>query len=771
MNSVRVEVKVYVGSSVQAEHACRSEYVRTPFGILLEQRVDDARVFGETRNLLAQLRHRLGDSKFESVIARNRPVASFLFSRILENLTPEEKRERASMSARLTSHLTHNWYIERPFYEKLAKLLSEMFTECDEPPKIFIPLFNRTSQGTFAVLRNVMKLFPDAQFSLFIGYAPDENFSRLDADGIRWGTPKELVDRMMQSLCATGTAERVDVNSILVDAKCREVPALVDPLDENIDEKIRRDLETCPEAILTPMLMGVVLNAFEAFDRDVALFLAREAVRKIPALSRSELAKLHNIVGLCAHGRQFDTSAGDEKFNATLAENFELALRNEDDSVLGVCLRYRLAVAEGRRRKNIEVAFEHVAKAIEQIPSLPVEAGLRAYLESWSRNIRAYIHMRRGSFEKALEDMEGAYACLDRSSSEDWSLERENKFVRVLLILNLETLCRISKNDERMRFWLDRLYEIEEKSIELTGARMTANSRITYLRGSFDIDSAIRTALHALTDARNELHPRYEYNHTTILGLLYYMQGDLEASLRSFQESCRLATRLMLEEEAGPLEVLTQTFYAVAASRCADLQPAISKFQDLVAFHEKSPSKRALLGALTGLAGCHARGGNRKEADDTMNRAIELAVESGRRDDLVEICCAAGEALLVMQRNKEASDAFARGIALSRIEVGDVEVVATAWQAVRLCLGAFACGQARPWMLDRIVRAAPEALRQSAEAWWELPRLFALVKERRSEVAMLTAGDPAVAASLEKLSKAFSQRVETSSLGLPATSA
>lgn len=752
-----VRINLYSGMSADVSRACTVQYNQTPDALLIQPQSEPVRAWGELRLLLAQIRSRIGDLGFEAIVERNRPIASFLFSRILGDLTPTEKEERSLLAARLTSHLTHNWYIERPFYEGLAGLLGDMFIACGEP-KIFIPLFNQISPGTFAALRSLMKRFPECRFSLTIGYSPHEVFSRVDESGIRWGNSQDLADRMLRSLCASasvahlGACEQEEEPERL----CSQGNQLaLDPLDEDLEGRLHAT-QSSESSLVEWDFTRPIVNAFESFDRDAALALALGVVCRCKAIPRAKLALLHEIISLSAHGRQFDTISGDGRFNAFLAEHLECAFEYEEDPVVRVCLCYRLAVVEGRRRKNFEVAHRYAEQAMEQLPTLQIEAGLRDYLEAWSRNIRAYLQMSRGNIGLAFEDMECAFRKVDESRSDDPYMSRENRFMRVLLILNLETLCHITKNESRLRFWLQRLHQIEEESLELTGARLTASKRTIYFRKNMELGAAIETALHGLDDARREFQVRYEYNHLMNLGLLYYMQGKLDAAMPCFSEACNLAIHLGLEEGANHLELIAGVFFSVAGARCDDSQAAIKKFIELIDFHERSGAIHFVIELLGALAVCYGRAGREQESEAAVNRAIDLALVNASSELMVEICCSAGTALVLLGKKDEAASAFSKGMELASL--GCEEDVASAWQVVRLCLGYAKCGHYEPWMLKALLRAMPEALDQSAESWWELPDLFMWLQERREDVTALQTEDPAFSISISKLEKALSQR-------------
>jgi tetratricopeptide (TPR) repeat protein len=681
------------------------------------------RSWAQLRQLLPQLRRLVGDPVMEEALHRHRAAASLVLGRLERELTAKERQQRAAMSASLTSNLTHNWYIERPFYDGLSTLLYELLSRTRA--MLIIPQLSGLDTITYALIKSICRLQPGFSLDLVIGYTPGLADVVVDANGITWGKSREQVAQLLTLLSSLLPTETRDAP---VDAS--PVPmaqaALLDDWDDDVDGRALEALVGAGGPLdgrQAAWVMEAAQRAFAAFDRSAALYFATRALERSSQLGNTQAAALHAMASLSAHNRQFSSSEGDARFNAFVEHHLRRALALETEPELRLCLCYRLAVTLGRRKQDHTVAMDFANQVVEGSAHAPLPEERRAYQEAWGRNIRAYLHMRRGDFAAAFADGMQAFERLTPFVEDPSTASRDLAFTRVVLADNMEILSRAAKDEGQREIWLRKNFALGEQSPDGYGARFSSHRRVRLFGHKYELESAIRAARQGLEDARKELSLQLQYCYLMDLGALLYRQGEAGEALACFEEACGLARQGVMTDERSLST--SERFYALAALRAGRPSEALASYQRLLeTLQGGSRALRAEL--LQGMAIASASSGEAVQAEQWMDHAIDCASAMGTRGAFVSIARTAGIVCQLLGRTREASEAYQRGWELVAAKSGDAVLIG-AGDRVALLLGLAEVEASHQEVVWSALRWMPEALQQEPEAWWYLPRLLRLI--------------------------------------------
>lgn len=669
------------------------------------------------RLLLPQLRQRTSDGIVQDALWRHRVVASLVLGQLRETLSPHEKNELEQLKAKTTSHLSHNWYLDRPVLFGLTELLAEIFSS--RRFRLFVPNFHTSEPVFFSLYITLHRQFPEATPDLVVGIPTDTATGQADEHGVVWEFTSERARNILMTLQTFPAQETVDLASIPARYGSRILdlpdPAL-DPLDDDLDGRAFKILRT-DQPLTVDQIALVIAGAqrsFEAFSRDTALRLALDLLDRQPPLSRQQAALLHGMAGLAAHNWQFASEQGDARLTDFLEDHFRQALALEDDPVARLCLLYRLAVTLGRRRKDLQSSLEIANQAVAEAQRADIPEETRVYQEVWARNIRAYVHMRRGDMAQAFVDSETSLRLVERLTTPLENASRDFRFTRTVLADNNQVLCRIAGEHEKLELRTRKNFELLEQDPESFGGRFSAPSWIYHYRGKYRLDLAIRAARYGLEDAGRH-YPPLRWYFLSHLGDLHYRQGDADRALRYFEEASTLRPRVRGVRDMVHLsEVLVAIRTGQLDRAAADLDRAL--------LHPKvdSPLLRAEILAVSAVVAARLR--DIIAAESRMNQAIDLAAEQGVRDSLVRIARLTGTVAQLLGREEEARQAYRQGLEIAEVES---ELEPPPGDVAALCLGLVDCGAVdSDDLLLRSLELMPRALHEDPEAWWDLPRLL-----------------------------------------------
>jgi tetratricopeptide (TPR) repeat protein len=683
------------------------------------------RLWAQLRQLLPQLRELVGGPAMEDALTRHKVAASHLLARLETQMTKEERRQRSALGASLTSHLTHNWYVERPFYDELAALMYELFSRAR--PRLILPQLHGMDLHTFALIKSIYRLHPDFQLDLVIGYTPGMAQAEVDANGISWGKSTEQVEQLLTLLSALSTSQTWEApTDVAPDRTEVGVAQRLDVWDDDVDGRAIEALVVAGRPLdgkQVAWVLEAAQRAFAAFDRAAALYFAMNALERPCALNREQAATLHTIASLAAHNRQFSSADGDERFNAFIEHHLRRALKLEEEPERRLCLSYRLAVTLGRRKQDHAVAMGFADQVVEgaRRASLPEER--RAYQEAWGRNIRAYLHMRQGNFAAAFADGACAFERLAPFTESPSEASRDLSFTRVVLADNMEILSRVARDEEQRESWLRKNFALGEQSPDGYGARFSSHRRVRLFARKCELDIAIRSARQGLEDARGELSLPLSYCYLMDLGGLFYRQGEAQEALFCFEDARDLARQGVMTDERALST--SERFLALAAVRVGRPDEAIAIYQQLLkaprgvssTLHAELLQDMAIAAAFRGIA---------MQAEQWIDQAIDSVSRLGTREAFVSVARAAGVVCQLLGRTREAAEAYRRGRTLVEAPTEDGKPIG-AGDRVALLIGLAEVDASNPDAVWQAVRWMPEALQQEPESWWYLPRLLSLL--------------------------------------------
>jgi tetratricopeptide (TPR) repeat protein len=687
------------------------------------------------RQMLPQLRAHLGDQAVEEAISRNRVVAALILGHLRSELTAEERLQLEQLKPRMSSHLSHNWVLDRPVVHGLAAILRDLYKQAQF--EVFIPDLHLVDHTTFSLYLMLHRWSPETAPNLYIGSPNDLAEQGIDKDGVMGEYAHERVRSTLETLQAISTRRDHDLSSCLhpseTPEKQRPVPLSLDLLDDDIDGRAVEILAstTALNEEEVEAVMDGIQRAFETFSREIPLRLTMELFKKEPPLTRRQAATLHGIAGLTAHNWQFASELGNQRLVQFLEYHFREALELEDDQVLRLCQLYRLAVTLGRRKKDMEGSLKIANLAVREAQEASISQEQKLYQEIWARNIRAYVHMRRGCMAEAFEDSETSLSLAEQLATPLEKASRDVRFTRTVVADNNQVLCGIAGEHLKLEERTRKNFDLLEQDPETFGGRFAAPPWIAHYRRKHRLDLAIKAAQYGLNDAGIE-YPGFRCYFFSQLGDLNYRRGDAVAARLYFDQAEPLRRDLRGVQDQP---FLSRSVAAFRAGDFAGSQKELRKALDHP--HSNSPAYRAEILAMLALVSAHC--GSASEAEDAINQAIDLALEEGVRDSLVRIARFAGAVSQRLGRTADAEEAYTRGLAIADVEG---EGTPPSGDLFAILVGLAECqGQGQdPNLILRALQLAPKALEEDSDTWWELPRLISLLSSLNGHADLILNG-------------------------------
>lgn len=689
------------------------------------------------RGLLSGVADRLGEHRLRSLLASDPEAAGLMLDALpWDGVDPAR---RAELCAHPDSHLSHNWAVQRDFFQAWAELLKRIFAEL--PCRLLVADVARLDWETTALLKFLCRdgNGPD----LRLGYDPDPAPVELDERGLAWGMAPEYVLEAVLSLRSVAGALHRDVEperETAAEVPARVTASYVETPDGDLESRAWRLLAT-PERTWSEDEVETVVEAqrraFRRFGFTSTLRLGLELVDRGIALQPEQTASVHGLLALAAHNRQFH-AAGNVRLGELLDHHLRIALEAETRPARRSALLYRLAVTAGRRLGRPTDALAWADRAVEEARTV-AEPWKAAYLEAWGRNIRAFAHMRAGSQEESKDDCERAWEILSAAhergpgdlSPGEGPTRRDLGSSLALLATNRSVLSWVERDSEDFQRWRGAARELEWT--QPGAARYEAGGWVEFYRHELRLDRALEAALAGLESARGERDVLRERRYLLEAADLSYRLGRAEQARSFYREERDLRQRLGNPSYLGDPAVAS----AGASARAGHpeearriLETALDRAAGLS--DEVRAEIHAALGRLA------ARQGDGPAADDAMNRAIERAVDSGERDVLLDVAVQAGWALLELNRTREAAEAFERALALA--ETGDDSEPPRAGDLLKARVG---IAEIEGKIESGLFALFPAAL-DDPECWWLLPRIARLSgssRPRDDEAPTGAAGD------------------------------
>ena len=275
------------------------------------------------------------------------------------------------------------------------------------------PSLTEVDSETLWLLDKLVQRRPEAFPSAVLGFEPEPSRTEPDERGIVWGPFEIDLASFVFNLSRLPGARRLA--AVAGETPGEGLAAVAQRIGPDGDSAVLEAFEATPgppDPELRQAMVELVRRAFAAHAFEAALLWGLRLLGRCPGLTPLDAAEMYNVVGLCAHNRQFHAT-GNERLAPFLETVFRHGLETETRPAWRSALAYRLAVTLGRRGNRLEEATEAAREAIETAAAEPLPERVSAYLEAWGRNIRSFIQIRQGRLEPAVEYNERAQDVVD----------------------------------------------------------------------------------------------------------------------------------------------------------------------------------------------------------------------------------------------------------------------------------------------------------------------------------------------------------------------
>ena len=697
------------------------------------------------RRLLPHLRRRFGSRRVETALARHTPALSLIFGELARNLTPQQRALRDRFCARLDSNITHNLTVALPMVTHCCELIVELLD--GERLVLVFPDVGNLDWCSQQVLKVLFKDFSECKIDCMLGFAGRATVMEKSGIVFRYSNP--VVKSFIFSF---RTVADFSVLALVPQEEVAlETVRLRDTYDDDLEQHA---LEIAYEGHIdthhAAMLLQVMEASFESYGYTTALYLGTKLLEAGLPMSSGKLARVHGIVALTAHNRQF-FAEGNPRLATFLQHHYEAALANEREPAHRICLHYRLAVTHARRKRELEPAARYVRDGLNELAQSTIKEPQRSSLDAWLRNIHSFVLMHQRNFPLAVEEHEVAFARLSKMEPSGlWA--NEVVFSTAVLAENLGLLFNLAGDVASSRHW----YGIEErlsKKWPVLDAVPDAEWQNFYAR-NFMLKEAANHAVKGVDKAAATFHFNLEYFFILTLADLYFRMGKVSPSLDYFERAVKLQS---MSESSYGTPFLLRSGAASIALKAGEPERAQAHL-DLLASEELDTACRCRVRCLQ--ASVHAVVGDSGSAEAAINEAIEDAVDHGEQNLLVQVATRAGEVCLLLHQPDAAGAAFRQGWDLSGLgEVEAPDLLPTT--TFTLFLGMLNSGQGTKDILERAIEKAPLALARSREPWWLLSDLLRHIDSFQGQTWM---PPPHLADAMAKIRIAANQRDDCSEL-------
>ncbi len=724
-------IRIIRGSKDAVRNRCLEIYHATEQGVWLEELPGRRRYWSSFRTLLPFFRDRLGATEVEDCLSRRKTVSALILGRLREQLSPTEHSELSQLGARLTSHLSHNWSVDRPVLNGLADTLGELSGK--QPSVWIVPDLCAPDPTTLPLFLAVRFRSLQQSPGLVVGVVSDGEAETVDEQGLVWGYSSERQENLLLRL----TSVEGSLEHETVDGWRQNAPAprpTLDVLDDDLDGNAWNLLagSSSFSGVDEDRVVLAIERCFQAFGRDVALQLGLALLGKRLTVSEDHRLLVAKVLSLCAHNWQFESSQGSERLTAFIETHLRDALARERDLESRLALLYRLAVTLGRRKKDFSAAQSVCDQAVAECQGAELPRRKKIYQEIWARNIRAYVHVKRQDYERAFLDSD---ACVELATELTTPIEAstiDERFTRTTVVDNNATLCKFAGREGELFARVEKNMVLLEEDPPSFGARFSAGGWMALYRRKYKLRQAIRAATYGLDDSGGTYRD-FRWYYLSQLADLHFKRGDAARAFELLEETKAFRPHLRFVQHRAFLAP------ALAALRAGQLDGAERELSSCLLHREAEiPSVRAEI--LSALAIVHAERGDEEAAERAIERAIDSSLEEGNRDNMMRVAWAAAEIASRLGRESEALASHAQVL-----ELAEIEGEATAPLGLRVCSHVALAQNGHPQTatLEPALRLLPNALLDDSDAWWALPKLVErLGSIEEADLARLAAAEP-----------------------------
>ncbi|MGB3180740.1 MAG: hypothetical protein WBB45_05085 [Cyclobacteriaceae bacterium] len=672
------------------------------------------------RSMIGQLREQVQKEAFEEITDKHRVGAALLLRNLYPELDQDEKDELKSLLGSVKSNLSHNFFIQEPFYIELKTYLEDLLKTYDG--NIYIPNIFQIDSLTLSLLLKVFKNNANFTNDLYIGIDEDQNKQLsvvsdpegdyFDELGLVWKYTEVGMRNMIHSFLSYG-AQYVDISHHKVGTapetkNVRNIDLLDDDIEYRAYEKVSNGklnedvAEICFQAIE---------RSFETYDFANALELGIFFLNKSVSFNQNQLTQIYTILALSAHNRQFSSTMGNKDTNSFIEKNSLAALENESDPLKIALLYYRLAVLKARREKKFDEGLNWANKCIN-ISKQEVPFPFNKYSMAWAFNIRAYIFLRKGDFDAGKEDILNAFKTAQELMSENPD-SRDFCFTNSVFADNSAGIYEILGDLPNTKKWLYNSSMINgyHTTIQLYSAKAWCELHKRLLRA----DLVIKDSKLGLDAAREKGRADYTDLYLNFLRDFYYRTGKITEALRYMKQAVQYHTLLN-----DPYRATEVSFIGGKIALKGGLLDLSGELFDKVDERLFNKEQNAVFLAYRGILS--AQNNDIKQAEDRFNKAIQLAVDDGERDTMAYVSCLVGIGCKTLSMEKDAAEAFMQAVSLIEMDDKDsnLTIPSLVMKIVLEHINFFGLTSENKNLFEKACKLAPIALVKNSETWWYL---------------------------------------------------
>ena len=688
-----------------------------------------------TRIIFKYFRSILDDTVLDEVVQQHKVAVSFLVSEEEIQLSKSEANFKRNAVCKLESNLTHNFFVQEPFYDLMTELFVALFKT--KPVHVFIPDLEMVDVPTLTLLFNVFKTGDYGNSAIRLGLRADfdietestvmsnndDKKKQFDEDGLIWHYSFFGIKYLIFSCIAMGgEIEELDAVDVAYNPAMEELPNW---LEHDPEMELIRLLEINTEfdRQQADFAYHLIMRSFQTFDFSNTLSLALLVMKHQFPFADNQLADIHSILALATHNRQFSSSLGNDETNSFIEEHLNRAYALETNALKRSFLQYRMTVLTSRRQKDLEKGMEWANITLSHATDEDIPAHYQNYIKAWALNIRAYIHMVTRKLDLAHEDMVVANRCA-ASLSPHIETSRDFAFTTSVMADNMGALTELMGHLFEVKPWLTTSYKASGWHLtnKRFGARIWTESHLKTLR----TDLAIKDTLIGLDAARKEANPFYEDLYLAHLGEFYHRVGDKEASLQYFKESLSLHQQYFSRSRYQNICLLAAK-YALYAGFYEEGKALLNRLSgNLESLGEEHRFEYDLLSALSAAAD-----GREEQAIAIGQQAFEQSMEKGELYQMIYVSGVMAELSGILGQEADQLELYRRGRELIDAESLQANSSATGTLCNFLLkyLGYDAHRNEVADLLPLLINRMSWALVRNAESWHNLPLLLKMVQE------------------------------------------
>lgn len=668
------------------------------------------------RSVLPAIRRVAPESVFSELIAPWRAVLGLVFGRLTEPevtwpppsvSSVDEQVLARSLSARITSHLTHNIPMHELLWEAYTRFL--VAAHAAVPFVIVIDDLGQLDSGSAGLLSVLLRTDAQRGPDVVVGYTLDGLPERpgVDGDGIVWGLSRAGLRRLLGDL--RRTPHRAENGTRGIDQPCR-CPVERDVWDRCPEQVVDRFLNSpahCRGARDAAMVSQAILEIFSTFAFDAALRLALEVRASNIPMEAADRACICGVAATSAHNRQF-ASHGNKRLAGFLQDLYCEALLHESDPARRLCLHYRLAVTYSRRLGDLSRAQAAIDAGLGELAVADIPKLEKQLQEAWLQNVHALVRVRGRDPEGAFTCCERAFVVLTDVATASYASAAEVELSKLVICENALTLASMTRNEPLRELWLARSQAGLKSWPSLTVVNLFEQQRAHIDR--LEIARARELGILALDLARAKLSTLLEYFVLVSLSDLSFRLADYEAAAAYGDRARSLGHDLAnLHGTAAALELRA----AEIAEARGLLDDAELLLRNALAAEAGSSDLRAEVSGR--LARLHAKRGHHERALEIIAETIDLTADTGELDLLLRASCHAGEVADLVVLPEDASAAYANCLEL--LDHAGASTPAREVLRLRAVLGQARQGQTDPSQLATCVQRLPRLLAEEGDAW------------------------------------------------------